>query len=209
MIWGYSNLANSMVNQLLYHYISLTNIIVRCFELGYFSMVVFTDVPLSPLTIEIKAAMKKTTFSFKKTIVFAIFGGLFFLWACQNQPATNEAIAEASGEDLYVSYCQICHGNGDEAGPMAEVLTTIPLDLRLIAVRRNGEFPRDEIIKIIDGRSAVKGHRHTEMPIWGKTFQESEGLESNRKVKAKIESIVDYLESIQKDLESIQKDLEG
>lgn len=145
--------------------------------------------------------MKRATFSFRKTIVFIIFGGLFFLWACQNQTSPNDAMAEVSGEDLFVSYCQICHGGGDEAGPMAEVLSTVPLDLRLIAVRRNGVFPRDEIIKIIDGRSALKGHRNTEMPVWGKTFQESEGLESNKKVKQKIEVIVDYLESIQKDLE--------
>lgn len=145
--------------------------------------------------------MKKTPFSIKKAIALAIFGSLFLLWACQNQSTTTDAMAVASGEELFVSYCQICHGSGDEAGPMAEVLSTVPLDLRLIAVRRNGEFPRDEIIKIIDGRSSLKGHRNTEMPVFGKTFKESEGLDSNKEVKKEIGLIVDYLESIQQKLE--------
>jgi hypothetical protein len=145
--------------------------------------------------------MKKTPFSIKKAIMLIVFGGLFLLWACQNQSSENP-MANVTGEELYISYCQICHGSGDEAGPMGEVLSTVPMDLRLIAVRRGGEFPRDEIIKIIDGRSpTVKGHRNTEMPVFGKTFKESEGLASNREVKAEIGLIADYLESIQQDLE--------
>jgi len=85
---------------------------------------------------------------------------------------------------------------------MAEVLQNVPLDLTLIKVRRGGEFPRDEIVRIIDGRAGgVKGHRNVEMPVFGKTFKESEGLESNKMVKEKINLIVDYLESIQRDLE--------
>ncbi len=145
--------------------------------------------------------MKKEVFSIRKFIIYVIFGTLLLAWACQNQGTTENAVAAASGEDMYISYCQICHGNQNEAGPMAEVLKSVPLDLSLIAVRRNGEFPRNEIIKIIDGRSTLQGHRNQEMPIWGKTFKESEGLESNKKVKEKIELIVDYLESIQRELE--------
>ena len=145
--------------------------------------------------------MKKEIFSIRKAIIFVIFGVLLLAWACQNQGTPESALANVSGEEMYISYCQICHGNQDEAGPMAEVLKTVPLDLSLIAVRRNGEFPRDEIIKIVDGRSALLGHRNQEMPIWGKTFKASEGLESNKKVKEKIETIVDYLETIQRDLE--------
>jgi mono/diheme cytochrome c family protein len=145
--------------------------------------------------------MKKTPFSIKRIITLIVFGGLFLLWACQNQSSENPT-ADVTGEELYVSYCQICHGSGEEAGPMAEVLTNVPLDLHYIAVRNDGEFPRDRIIRIIDGRSPnVRGHRNSEMPVFGKTFQESEGLESNREVRKEIELIVDYLESVQQDLE--------
>jgi len=146
--------------------------------------------------------MKKRNFSIRKFIVFAIFGGFFFLWACQNKETTQDPMADVTGKELYISYCQICHGDKDEAGPMAEVLQNVPLDLTLIKVRRGGEFPRDEIVRIIDGRAGgVKGHRNVEMPVFGKTFKESEGLESNKMVKEKINLIVDYLESIQRDLE--------
>ncbi len=148
--------------------------------------------------------MKKRTFSIKKTVTLVIFGGLFLLWACQNQTGGEGAVdpmADATGEELYVSYCQICHGNKDEPGPMAEVLTQVPLDLSLIQVRRGGEFPRDEIIKIIEGGTTVKGHRNVEMPAFGKTFQESENLDSKKLVRERVERIVDYLESIQRDLE--------
>ncbi len=146
--------------------------------------------------------MKKTPFSIKRAIVVIVFGSLLLLWACQNNSDAEAHFGGVTGEELYISYCQICHGSGEEAGPMAEVLTNVPLDLRLIAVRRNGEFPRDEIVKIIDGRSPnIRGHRNSEMPVFGKTFKESEGLHNNREVKTEIGMIVDYLESIQQDLE--------
>ncbi len=148
--------------------------------------------------------MKKRTFSIKKFVALFIFGGLFMFWACQNQTSTEGAtdpLANASGEELYVSYCQICHGSKDEAGPMAEVLKQVPLDLSLIKVRRGGEFPRKEIVKIIEGGSTVKGHRNVEMPAFGKTFKESENLDNKKMVQKRINRIVDYLESIQRDLE--------
>ena len=122
--------------------------------------------------------------------------------SCQNQSEDTTAEATpmvkkvASGEELYISYCQICHGEKGD-GVMTDVLTVAPSDLTTIAARRNGGFPRDDIRDIIDGRKDIKGHGTRDMPIWGATFMKSEDLASEEEVDATITRLIDYLEGIQ------------
>ncbi len=101
------------------------------------------------------------------------------------------------GRAFYVSYCQICHGENG-SGVMAELLKNDPPDLSRISMRHGGTFPVDEIKKVIDGRERVPGHTVRDMPVFGDTFKESEGLNREKDIDKVIEDLVAYLELIQK-----------
>ncbi len=169
--------------------------------------------------------MKKPTKALGKTtwplFTLLLLGGLIYsLAACNNAPPEETAGAEetpeevvhketsplARGEELYVSYCKICHGEyGD--GPMVELLKAETPDLTKIAARRDGAFPEEEIHMIIDGRKKLeKGHGSGDMPIWGVTFRESENLKSDELVDEEIDKLVMYLKSIQREAESEPSD---
>lgn len=134
----------------------------------------------------------------KRTTVVLFLGTLLFLiLSCQNNK-NMEGQPLASGEELYVSYCMICHGETGN-GSMSELLTVQPPDLTKISARRNGAFPTEEIYNIIDGRQTLKGHGTRDMPIWGLTFKNSERLKNEKQVKKNIDSIVEYLKTMQAD----------
>ena len=149
--------------------------------------------------------------------------GLIFAIGCNNQTDADDAAEDATttaqdepaeatsqdevspiaqGEELYISYCAICHGeDGKGNGSMASMLTIPPTDLTMIAARRGGEYPSEAMYEIIDGQTEVAGHGTDEMPIWGETFQESERLGSEEEVEQRINSLVAYLETIQVEAE--------
>lgn len=141
---------------------------------------------------------KKSAHNFRRWIIaFFCFGGLILAGiSCNNSQASVAVGDEVTGEAMFVSYCQICHGeHGD--GPMADLINVDVPDLTLISARRDGQFPKDQIFKIIDGREEVIGHGSIDMPIWGQTFKESEGLQTEAQVNERINKLVEYLESIQ------------
>ena len=107
--------------------------------------------------------------------------------------ATGEAAAQVvkspveEGKQWYESYCAICHGdNADGRGPMADSLETAPPSLIYIAKRRDGNFPDDEVAKMIAGMESVPGHQVGEMPAWWETFQKSEGITDEKVLNEKI-----------------------
>ena len=116
-------------------------------------------------------------------------------------PAPTDMIADANaGADNYEQLCAACHGAaGKGDGPVAEVLTTPAPDLTRIAARRGGEFPREELIRLIDGREQVDAHGSQQMPVWGYEFwiDAGGGAFSERKVAETLAALVDYIESIQ------------
>lgn len=141
--------------------------------------------------------MRSNAFKIQNWIISMLcFAGLLLAANSCNNAKGNVVGEDVSGEALFVSYCQICHGeNGD--GPMAELINVEVPDLTLISARRDGVFPKDQIYKIIDGREEVVGHGTLDMPIWGQTFKEAEGLTTEAQVKERIDKLVDYLSSIQ------------
>ena len=132
-----------------------------------------------------------------KKVNVLFFLGTFFLilFSCQGNK-NMEGHQLATGEELYVSYCMICHGEKGD-GSMAELLTVEPPDLTKISARRNGEFPEEEIYQIIDGQQTLKGHGTRDMPIWGLTFKNSEKLKNEKQVEKNIQRIVKYLKKMQ------------
>lgn len=101
-----------------------------------------------------------------------------------------------SGSELFATHCASCHGRyGEGDGPVAiDIARHIP-DLRYMATRSGGEFPRTRVFEIVDGSSFVAAHGTRPMPVWGDAFAELDG--STQSAKARIEALVDYLATIQ------------
>ena len=116
--------------------------------------------------------------------------------AADVQPPTG---AEA-GKISFRTICVSCHGQdarGD--GPVAASLKTKPANLRLIARRRSGGFPEDEIGQYIDGRKAPSAHGTREMPVWGDELATAapDAQERERRRAQRIAEVVAYLKTIQ------------
>ncbi|MGO9512797.1 MAG: c-type cytochrome [Steroidobacteraceae bacterium] len=108
--------------------------------------------------------------------------------------------ADMPGAELYREFCAACHGlAGHGDGPVAPSLRQKVPDLTLLARRRGGTFPAEEIHQIIDGRSTPRAHGSAEMPVWGWEFYGFEGEDATRRRRAAelIDQLVEYLHSIQ------------
>lgn len=108
------------------------------------------------------------------------------------------------GRDAFQTSCAVCHGTtatGD--GEFADVLAVKPPDLTILASKNHGVFPYLDVLHIIDGRTSIRSHGPTIMPIWGNVFKAKVGdsagpMGSELVVRATMVSLVDYLESLQK-----------
>ncbi len=118
------------------------------------------------------------------------------LWGCQS----TEPAPPYDGQNLYLGYCASCHGPiGAGDGPMASHLASKLPDLRTLAARHDGTFPRDDLMSMIDGRNFRSVHGAADMPVWGFQFRREEGLTDAglRNVQARIDALVDHIESLQ------------
>ena len=83
-----------------------------------------------------------------------------------------------SGEDLFNTYCAVCHGKDAKGnGPAAGALKVRPADLTTLAQRHGGKFPREYVNTVLQyGIEDVKAHGSKDMPIWGDIFGPTEAL---------------------------------
>ena len=81
---------------------------------------------------------------------------------------------------------------------VSELTRLKPSDLTEIAKRNGGTYDVEQVMKIIDGRTKVKGHGHGEMPVWGDAFLITDGGNSAEAVKERIENLAHFLWSMQK-----------
>jgi mono/diheme cytochrome c family protein len=105
-----------------------------------------------------------------------------------------------AGRELYSANCASCHGRyADGEGPAAADLPALVPDLRYIAKRNGGVFPRERIVNVIDGREIVESHGDRNMPVWGDAFTQLDTANGSAKARtdAKIQALVDYLAEIQ------------
>ncbi len=125
------------------------------------------------------------------------------MFACTSQKPgtmTPEANADASrgGAKLYRRYCGACHGmdaKGD--GIVSAMMTPKPRDLTTLK-RDFGKFPREWLIRVIDGRETVRAHGESNMPVWGANLCTELGSDvTDAEVKNWIETIVTYLGEVQ------------
>jgi mono/diheme cytochrome c family protein len=111
--------------------------------------------------------------------------------------------AGVSGEHDFNMYCASCHGESAKGdGPKAFSLVKKPPDLTTLT-QRYGEFPRDKLARMIDGRDPIPGHGEREMPVWGVWFkaesaEELGGAEGDEgSVKRRVDNVIDYIASLQ------------
>lgn len=100
-----------------------------------------------------------------------------------------------SGAALYRKYCASCHGlAGQGDGPVGALLSTPPTDLTKL---RSTE---SELMRQIDGRSVIRAHGTSQMPVWGEVFEESLIGEPHRRrtTLLKLEALADYVRSLHK-----------
>jgi mono/diheme cytochrome c family protein len=116
------------------------------------------------------------------------------LAADQSRP---QRLDPQSGAYLFRVFCISCHGAGGKGdGPVADLLKQPPPDLTRIAFRAGGAFPRDEVIRSIDGRRSVRAHGGSEMPVWGNVLKATEG-QDERVITQRLDAIAAHLETIQ------------
>jgi hypothetical protein len=104
------------------------------------------------------------------------------------------------GAKLFHQYCASCHGEkATGAGPVAPYLTTKPSDLTTITERQRGEFPEEQILRIVTGEENPPGHGTRTMPVWGERLQDDivGGVSKPAVARGRIAFLVDYLKSIQ------------
>jgi len=130
-----------------------------------------------------------------------VVGLLAAAMALPLRPLAQTSNADAGvlrGAATFKTHCAPCHGTSARGdGPMADALRFAPADLTTIAKRNGGRFPAERIAKVIDGREAMKGHGGTDMPIWGDVFKSSREGYDEKKVKATISELVQYLATLQ------------
>jgi len=108
------------------------------------------------------------------------------------------------GQRGYETACAVCHGaSGRGDGEFADVLTVRPPDLTTLSADNKGVFPYLRVYQVVDGRTTIRAHGTSVMPIWGDQFTrqigESAGpFGSELLVRARIMALVDYVESLQK-----------
>ncbi len=115
-------------------------------------------------------------------------------------PKTSPANAAAAGAELFAAHCAICHGPyGEGDGAVTPSLAVVLRDLRYLSARNNGEFPRDFVIDIVDGRAVRAAHGPEGMPVWGAEFARDEPMDemAELQVEGRIEALADFLEAIQ------------
>jgi mono/diheme cytochrome c family protein len=115
-------------------------------------------------------------------------------------PSSTESRA-AMGHERFLAYCAACHGAGALGdGPVAASLVQRPADLTRISERAGGVFDAPAVAGFIDGRSRIAAHGPSDMPVWGRRFDDRTSTavsDETRLDPGTIYLIVEYLRTIQ------------
>jgi len=102
----------------------------------------------------------------------------------------------ASGEEMFNTYCAVCHGkSGKGDGPAAPEFKTPPANLTLLATNNNGKFPAAHVAETIrTGPRDAKAHGSRDMPVWGNVFA---AMGDSAQVEQRVTNLTHYVETLQ------------
>src|SRR5260370_504743 len=102
----------------------------------------------------------------------------------------------ASGKEMFVTYCAVCHGKeGKGNGLAAPALKKTPANLTELTQRNGGKFPELKVFSTIKGESETPAHGARDMPMWGSLLGSVSGSEGE--VQMRIAGLTAYVESLQ------------
>jgi len=109
-----------------------------------------------------------------------------------------KATNAASGQEMYASYCAVCHGaNATGNGPAQSALKIQATDLTTLAQKNGGKYPAMHVSSVLRGDAELAAHGSKDMPVWGPLFRNmSQGHDAE--VQQRIANINAYIESLQK-----------
>ena len=106
------------------------------------------------------------------------------------------ATSPASGKEMFVTYCAVCHGaDGRGAGPAAAALKTQPANLTQLTAKNNGKYPDLHVAQTLSAKG-VAAHGSQEMPVWGDLFK-SVSRGDNDIIRLRVANLTAYIQSIQ------------
>jgi mono/diheme cytochrome c family protein len=113
------------------------------------------------------------------------------------KPVPVTATSPSSGEEMYKTYCAVCHGpDGKGKGPAADALKVPPTDLTTLSKNNGGKYPALKVAAAIRGEGNLPAHGTKEMPVWGQLFWTmSHGHESE--VQQRVSNLSKYIEGLQ------------
>lgn len=108
-----------------------------------------------------------------------------------------KAVNPASGQEMFKSYCGVCHGeDGKGNGPAASAMKVSPVDLTTLAQKNGGKYPALHVSSVVRGEADLPAHGTKDMPVWGPLFLRlSQGHEAE--VQQRVTNLNQYIESIQ------------
>ncbi len=101
-----------------------------------------------------------------------------------------------SGEEMFNTYCAVCHGKGGKGdGPAASEFKIPPANLTLLAKTHDGKFPDSYVTQILQtGPRDAKAHGSKDMPVWGALFR---SIGDDAQAKLRIHNLSAYVETLQ------------
>ncbi|MBZ5650484.1 MAG: cytochrome c [Acidobacteriia bacterium] len=113
------------------------------------------------------------------------------------QHVPMKGTSAASGKEMYISYCAVCHGtDGKGNGPAAEALKTPPSDLTMLSKNSDGKYPALKVGSAIRGDAAVAAHGSKDMPVWGHLFRTISGGHESQ-VDQRVANLISYIKTLQ------------
>ena len=112
-----------------------------------------------------------------------------------------EDLSQQTGKELYQRLCAACHGDkGEGDGTVAAYFKMQPPDLTRLAMRHGGQFPADEVRRIVDGRDDSGPHGSRQMPIWGVAlyYTDTRNPRQEQQINDIVDRVVEYVGTIQK-----------
>jgi mono/diheme cytochrome c family protein len=116
------------------------------------------------------------------------------------KPVPVQPTSPASGEQMYSTYCAVCHGaKATGNGPASPAMKIPPPDLTMLSAKNGGVFPTDHISSVLKFGVEKPAHGTSQMPIWGDLLGtlHAAAPDNATVVHQRIVNLTNYLKQIQ------------